>query len=345
MQISFAAGLTLLLILIKTLLAAAILTTRTVRSIRSRTQERVGNAVAAQLSEQDPDFTQFRDTHLLGWYNRIASSITLEENLEHDICRHLAATGYVRKLSHRLNSRIALRRIEAAASLRNLLREKSIRALFLNALKREKDDVVALYLFEALARSGDTRAIIPMIRRLGKSGPSMGARYRAILLTYAERLLPYLTSRLHNRRTYMGLLITEYAQRYPSESLREYLVNKAQESNSQVREQALRALSRHYPESLLTDTFFESTYRSTASFVIQAYAQLMDSSTIPDMLEYSGRPALADQLVICLTEMTTRDPSMLFTLLEMFESGMKHQVQTITCPCPEQPHRLYPGVS
>ena len=329
MQVSFAIGLTAALVILDFLLVLALLSTRAVRTIQKRSRDRLERKLVSQTTETALDLSGFSDRELLRWYNRMAPSITLEETVDEEIRTFLSLSRYVKKMKGRLSSRLTLRRIEAVAALRNLLRENEIRTLFLNALRHEKHEAVTLYLFEALARWKDKRAIIPMIRRLGKASPSMAPRYRAILITYAERLLPYLTSRLHINRVYMGILITEYAQSYPSDSLREYLVNKGQESNRRVREQALSALCRHYPETLITEPFFTSPYRSTASYVIRAYAQLMDASHIPAMLKYAVRSSLTDQLVLSLTEMTTRDPSLLFTLLDSFEKGMKHHTQMV----------------
>ncbi len=329
MSTNFAVILTLSILAANIFLVAAILISRSARRHLLRRRLRIENRLLAQLQEEHLAPQAFPSKELLSWYNRISARITLEEEQDEQIREYLLNTAHVKKLKRRMHSRIPLWRIEAVAALRNMLGDDGIRNLFLESLKTEKNEVVTLYLFEALARSREKRAIIPMISRLGKATPWMSTRYRAILITYADILLPYLLSRLEIKRIYLGLLITEYAAQYPSEDLRNYLIEKAKEKNGEIRKRALEALCTHYPESLLSEEFQKSPYRATGEYVIRAYAELMDEEHISDMLAYARRKSLRDQLALSLTEMTARDPSLLFTVLEWFEKGQKTQVQTI----------------
>ncbi len=329
MSISFAVILTGIILVITILLVFALLINRRVRKSKERWRIRTEKKILQKMREGEIDLNDFTAKELLSGYNSINASTTLEKELDERIVEHLMGTPLVKSIIRRISSPLSLHRIEAVAKVRCLIKDEKLRNILLEALKKEKSQVVALYMFEALARVKETRAIIPMIGRLGKSTRWMERRYRALLITYADKLLPYLLSRLNVNRIYMNVLITDYAQHYPREELREYLIEKGQTTNIMVRKQALTALARFYPQTLITPPFTDSPYRTTAPFVIRAYATLMDPSHIPDMLAYAHKKSLRDQLVLSLSEMATRNPAFLFTFQEWFEKGRNNQIRGV----------------
>ncbi len=282
-----------------------------------------------QIGEDHLDFHKYKPNSILQWYNQLSPSIRLEETQDQEIQQYLLQTEHVRHLLRRLRSPFSIRRIEAVSQLRNLIGTQEIRTAFLEALTRESREVVTLYLFEALARAKEKRAIIPMLRKLGKATPWMAGRYRALLISYAEKLLPYLESRLKNNRLYLKLLITEYAAQYPCEELKNYLIKQAHGKNSRIRVKALHALSINYPQVLTEESFSHSRFKETPIYVIRAYAALMDPANIPMILSYARRPPLQEQIVQSLSEMTGRNPAILSALLAQFEIERRVQIRSI----------------
>ncbi len=329
MSTSFAVILTYSVLILDLLLILATLFSRMVRLLKKRKATKLEKRIFDHIEQNNLDFSRYHPKALLQWYNRLLFSVRLEHELEKELTAYLIKSHHVKRLTKQLSSHSVLRRIEAVSKLRNLLFDDELRTCFVQALKQEESQVVSLYLFEALARYKEKKAIIPMISKLRRAKPWMAARYRALLISYAEKLLPYLKRRLQNDRTYLGHLICEYAQIYPSNYLREYLIRQAQGKNRLVRQKALQALALHFPEYVITEAFLESPYHTTHLYVIKAYAQLMDPSHIQAMLRYANRLSVRDQLIQCLSEMSYKNPKILFLLLDIYEKQQSSAVSLV----------------
>lgn len=319
MSSNFAILLTGAVMLLNVLVFAGIIILRLVRADRKRRLDKAQALFLSQLETEQPDFSYFKAKTLLMLYGRLSDSLLLKKAFHEQILGFLSTSKVVKTLTKRLYSPFFVRRIESAVHLKPMLTLPSYRTLFLQALSEEKSQVVVLYLFQALAWVKEKRAILPMIRRLGRATPWMAGRYRTLLIGYEFMLLPYLKKRLSIDRTYLGLLICEYAIAYPSDALKPYLLRRAQEKNIQVRKCALEALRLHFPHALLEPEFLESPFPSTMLYVIRAYARIADKRNIAALLSYSKYSRARDQLVQSLSEMAYKDPSLLKEYLSRFE--------------------------
>jgi len=316
---NFAIIMTCAVVAFNLIVLAGLLYLRLVRSGRKHRLEHTEALFLAQLEAEAPDFTAFGAKTLLLLYNKLCDSLELEDSIHDRILTFLSASRFVKKLTKRLGSPFFVRRIEAAVHLKPMLSLPDYRTLFLQTLSVEKSQVVTFYLFQALAWVQEKRAIIPMLRRLSRATPWIAGRYRALLVSYGFKLLPYLKKRLSIDRMYLGLLICEYAAQYSTDVLKSYLVRQAQGKNIQVRKSALYALCLHFPEELLKPEFLESSFRSTRGYVIRAYARLGDKRYIPSLLAYGKYTTTRDQLVQSLSEMAYKDPTLLNDFLLRFE--------------------------
>ena len=311
------------------LLLLAILTTRLARGLQERRERLLEKRLLEQLQYETLHLDAFKTKDLLRLFSRISPALRFNEALELQFLNHLTDTSYMKKIGKRLRGFSVLGRIEAAAKLRNFAKIPEIKKTLLDALKQEKNPVVILYLFQALARIGEKKAISIMLRKLHYSTSWMAGRYRSLLLGYKSQLLPYLLKRLNRKSPAMRLLICEYALLYSTESLKEYLVEQAQTPNKQVRNTALKALCRHFPKRLLVPEFKEPHFQDTLPYVIKAYANLQDKRLIHEMLAYSNHTRLHDDLVQGLTEMSERSPSLISLLLTRFVKHTSSQQKTI----------------
>ncbi|MGH0053927.1 MAG: glycosyltransferase, partial [Sphaerochaetaceae bacterium] len=320
MSNSFAIILTLVVLGLDVLLLLATLIVRFVRATQKRRDKALHTQLLVQFQQEQLQLDKFKGKDLLRLYNQISPTLQLNETLERQLQAYLVATPAIRRMSKRLTRSSTLGRIEAASKLRSLAKTPIVRDALLAALKREKNQVVALYIFQALARVNEKRAIIVMMSKLYRASPWMAGRYRALLLEYKSELLPYLLRRLNRKSPSMRLLICEYALLYSTDALKEYLAEQAVTSNKQVRTTALKALCKYFPKRLINPEFTESTDRNTLPFLINAYANIQDPQLIPEMLAYANHTQLHDQLVQGLTEMSERDPSLISLLLSRFEN-------------------------
>lgn len=310
---------TLTVVSLDLLLILMTLMVRAYRSWQKSASEHAQKLLMNAFTAETLQLEAINPKTLLRVYNQIASSIHLNAEQDTFIQTYLVQSPYVRTCLRRLHSRSALCRIEAVACLGNLVQQKTIRTAMLEALHRESNQVVTLYLFQALAKIKEKRAIAIMIRKTRTATAWMAGRYRALLLSYGNVLLPYLKQRLDVDRTYLGLLITQFAIEYPSEELTDYLIKQAENPKMQIRKQALTALCQHAPEALIQPRFLESRSQTTRFFVIQAYGMLHDKRSIEPLLAYGKRRSLQNQVVQSLSDMAWHDPTLIQEYLTMFE--------------------------
>lgn len=301
------------------LLFISLLMLRLIRFLANRNRVKTEALLFGQLSEGTLELDRIHPKQLLKLYNRLASSLVLPEAQENQIQEYLGSSAAISSRIRALRSPFFLRRIEACVQLKRLANQQNVRQALLQALEQEKHQVVILYLFEALSQAKERRAIRIMLKHLRKATPWMAGRYRALLVSYGTTLLPYLRSRLKIDRSYFSLLVAQYAKRYPTLELQDFLIRQAQAKNILVRKAALEVLCLHYPKTLHTPLFLESPYRSTLPYVIRAYAQRQDKDLLPSMLKYAKRIDIREQLVQSISEVVYRDPSLIRDLLTRFE--------------------------
>nr|WP_321297026.1 glycosyltransferase [uncultured Sphaerochaeta sp.] len=301
------------------LVMVSLLLLRLTRTRANKQRLRTEALLLGQLAQGALDLGQIHPKQLLKLYNRLASSLVLPEDQEKQIQAYLASSKLISSLTKGLRSPFVLRRIEACVQLKRLANQQNVRQALLGALEQEKQQVVVLYLFEALSKAKERKAILIMLKHLRKATPWMAGRYRALLVSYGTMLLPYLKNRLKIDRSYFSLLVAQYAKSYPTEELKDFLIRQAQAKNILIRKAALEVLCLHYPTTLHTPPFLESPYRSTLPFVIRAYAQRQDKNLLPAMLKYAKRIDIREQLVQSISEMAYRDPSLIRVLLVLFE--------------------------
>lgn len=321
--------LTISVIAANLLVILALACLRLYRSQKNQLLMSTHQKLLSQVESGALDLSKLSIRALASLYRFIGSEVILDEQSDKQIKTHLISSRYIRRLQKQLHSPFFVRRIEAAAKLKPLIALSEIRAAFLDALLGEQNQVVVLYLFEALASVQEKRAIIPMIKRLRTATLWMAGRYRALLISYEFSLLPYLKSRLKGDRTYLALLICGYAKEYPSDILKNYLLRQAQGKRILVRKSALSALCLHFPSELLTEPFLKSPYRSTMEYVIKAYVQLQDKKLLPSMLSYAKYTSARDHLVQGLSEMAYKDPTLLKDLLALFETKRNKSEQAV----------------
>jgi len=309
--------LTLAILTIDIVLLLATFFLKRYRRYRKRKESERQQLLEQQVTNGEIDDERFEPDQLFTLFKRLSESVLLpSEKREHIL--HLLLGSYLPvRYTQQLKSRRKLKRIEAAANLRYLASETVTDAL-LEALKQEKDSVVALYIGQSLAVHKDKRAIIPLISHIRRASPWMAGRLRAVLFSFGPALLPYLLRRLGNTRSYMQFIICSYACQHPAEQLRRYLTTQAQSNRTRIRRCALKALLKHFPEELIVEPFLSSTKRDVLTTVVYAFGAMKDKRYIPSILSYTNRTSLHEHIVQSIAEMTYQDIGILNDIISRF---------------------------
>ncbi|MGM0431359.1 MAG: glycosyltransferase family 2 protein [Spirochaetota bacterium] len=297
-------------------------------SYRRKRQKLLESRIADSIAS---GATELQTTHpklLLRTYIRLSDSITLKQSTREHINNLLVASQLPEIYIRKLQSLSYVTRCEAAYHLK-YVRCKRVQEALLTALKEEKRPVVVLYLSQALATQGVTKAIAPTVNKLSTMNEWYAQRIRAVLYTYGKDFLRYARYRTNHTRIYMQKLICGFAIQYPAQELLPCLKTRAQSPNRSVRQLALQGLLRHFPEVLRDKPFADSSRRETLPYVIRAYGKTRDPKYITTILSYSRLTSLHKYIVNTLSEMATNDPELLTVIYQIFEQTKGNRNRTL----------------
>lgn len=185
----------------------------------------------------------------------------LEKNLDID-----RAEDY--HIEH-LRSFSRIRRIESAASLGLIGTQRA--SLYLeNSLSSERDNVVRLYIANALADIGSKDSIPVLVESLMYSNHFYREKVNVMLAGFGKAFDSYLPEIIDSKAIEMKELIVEFASRYFSEQSKAYLLNLVRNRKA--------------------DT--EEIYELYGRFKDDACAKCINSSRLPDgiiLCDYKGR--------------------------------------------------------
>lgn len=320
MASQFAVLLTVGMLLLNLVLAITTLSVRVIRRIQAK-----------RMSILQDEFHReklFKSKQLLRVFNQVKERISFHNADEQGIYDMILASKSFRKAKRNLRSPLVLHRIEACAKLRNL-KGREVDDLLLETFKKEKNQVVLLYLFQILSNHKIEEAIEPMIAKLGKATTWMATRYQQLLLTFGPDLRPYLMDQLASDEIHIQVLICAYSLRWPTDSLVEYLSHLAQHGEAQVEALALKALGRHFPQELIKEPFCSSTDENTIEAVIYAYSRVPQRNSILQILKHTDNAQLQETIINALHDMVTRLPSLLPFLEQQFEKTKETGKQLI----------------
>ncbi len=131
-----------------------------------------------------------------------------------------------KKYLRQLNSKSERKRIEAAVYLSYMNLPKVVDALE-KRLKNENKDLVKLYLVEALVRQKQKSSIPTIIQTIYNANNWYKDRVFVLLSDFDELLYHYICSNLSNTKFEFRQMVIHFAENYPAEILKNYLITTA----------------------------------------------------------------------------------------------------------------------
>ena len=167
-------------------------------------------------------------------YEKLSDVITLEETTKNKIENKIEREKILKKYVRRLKSVRSYNRTEAAVILGKLSTKEAKQALE-NAILREKNYPVKLYMANALSDIGESSSIPVLVNSLIGAHRWYRDKVNMLLADFGEEFLQYFPQIRNSNRIEMQELIVDFATVCYSNDLKEYLVwlinHKEQESN------------------------------------------------------------------------------------------------------------------
>ena len=167
-------------------------------------------------------------------YEKLSDVITLEETTKNKIENKIEREKILKKYVRRLKSVRSYNRTEAAVILGKLSTKEAKQALE-NAILREKNYPVKLYMANALSDIGESSSIPVLVNSLIGAHRWYRDKVNMLLADFGEEFLQYFPQIRNSNRIEMQELIVDFATVCYSNDLKEYLVwlinHKEQELN------------------------------------------------------------------------------------------------------------------
>lgn len=167
-------------------------------------------------------------------YEKLSDVITLEETTKNKIENKIEREKILKKYVRRLKSVRSYNRTEAAVILGKLSTKEAKQALE-NAILREKNYPVKLYMANALSDIGESSSIPVLVNSLIGAHRWYRDKVNMLLADFGEEFLQYFPQIRNSNRIEMQELIVDFATVCYSNDLKEYLVwlinHKEQETN------------------------------------------------------------------------------------------------------------------
>ena len=226
----------------------------------------------------------------------------------------------------RLTAKTARKRIDAAVHLVALPGEMTNRALEL-ALQNESLLAVKLQLCATLTSLGNSRAIPLMIDTLPGAPQWYRTRVNMMLASFGKDLHDELPNLLSRDETEIHSLLIDFASIYPSQQLKDYLL---QQTNSPLRDLAYRAtrtIGLYYYHELNKPEFLFHPDPVLRNIVIEALEKIPSRQTIETLLPLLADPRSSDTAVVVISQILQKQPQHLAWIIEVFSRATTNQLR------------------
>ncbi len=328
MTLQTALLLTAILILVDILVIIWVYVAKVISRRRSVRKKALEETLEQQIFDQEVDLESLTPKMLMPIYERLCDSLRIDDQRHEYLMQLLLDSRLPQKYMKGLRSRSYVKRAESANHLKYLIR-KDIQEALVNALIQEHNNTVILQLSHALAVQKVSKSIRHIVKKLDGMDAWFAQKLHAVIYSFEKDFLRYAKYRTENSRVYMQKLLCGFSYEFPAEELRECTILRAQSGSRDVKELALKALVKHFPEELLKEPFLSSANRLTMGHVILAYGTFNRKEYIEPILEFSRYTTLHEYIFESLTGMTVQKPDLLIDMLDSFgetSSGKRQQV-------------------
>ena len=231
-----------------------------------------------------------------------------------EIIRETGLDVYYQK---RLTSKTAHKRMDAAVHLFALPGEMTNRALE-RALQAEPVLSVKLQLCATLTSLGNNRAIPLMVETLPGAPQWYRTRVNMMLATFGKELHDELPNLISRAEMELHSLLIDFASIYPSEQLKNYLLQQTQSSLRDLAYRATRTIGLYYYHELNKPEFLFHPDPILRNIAIEALEKIPGRQTIENLLPLLADPRSSDTAVVVISQILQKQPQHLAWIIELF---------------------------
>ena len=216
-------------------------------------------------------------------------SLELDKHKQEGIEKVVDIKRAEKKYLKKIKSVFKTKRIEAAVYL-GLLRTDNSRRALERAIIREKDDVVKLYLANALADIGHPESIPILVSTLINSPRFYRDKVNMLIAEFGEAFNAYIPELADQDRVEIKELIVDFSSVYFSETVKQYLIDLTAQRDKDLDKRliykACGILGKYYPQEFAQDQYLQSADPEIRNIAVQALANYNSAERMEKLLSF-----------------------------------------------------------
>ena len=269
-------------------------------------------------------------SNLLHHYEHMKQVIKVEKEQQRNLEERLRDSHLLDRYLKQLQSRKAIKRMEAAQHLCSIPAEE-VRLSLESALKQETDRPTKLYLAYAISELKNPLSLPVLIQSLLGEHRWYRGRVNVLIVEYREALHHQLPSLLRREEFEIQELLLDYASEFLSSDLYDYTlrlvdryevvqknrVNFERDNTQFLLQRALQVLGKLYPQILATPRYRNSSNPLIRDAAISALASSGDPSTnIQQLLPFLFREETSSIAQAAILAIIQKQPHLVDDLLD-----------------------------
>lgn len=210
-----------------------------------------------------------------------------------------------------------IKRITAAVYLSAIPSVNSTLALE-NALKKEQDYLVGLYLCNSLVDTNSLSAIPTMVNSIIGAPLWYRNKVSTLLCSFGVEFHAYIPNLLSREDIEIQGLLIDFAAIYPADDLKNYLLEKSQSPIKDISYRATRTIGIFYHTLLNCPQFLNNPDPVIRNITIQALTQITTKENIINLLPLLTDHQCEDRTIAAISMISSKRPIYLDFLIELF---------------------------
>lgn len=272
-------------------------------------------------------------------YFEIKQVVRLNQQAQENLEKYIDLEKNEQKFIKKLNSRSAIKRMEAAIEL-GLLATKNCRKVLESKIIEEKNISVKLFLASALSDIGNSQSIPVLVYSLINSKKWYREKVNMLICDFGEAFNSYLPSIIMSDKIAVKELIVDFAAVYFSDTLKSYLINIINlpaelsyedeytvRSNQALKYKGARILANFYPRTLDDEKYLNSPDLELKNIAVTALANFNPDANLKRLIDLLHDDELARTAIHGCSSIVEQHPEYLTMVAKKFAVEPNNKVK------------------
>lgn len=250
-------------------------------------------------------------------YQQLKSSLLLDKKTASRMDALLIGDRRKRKYIKRLHSFSTLKRIEAAVNL-GLIADEETRIVLEEALRKEKNSTVRLYISSSLCTIRNKKSLPVIIDSLYGASVWYRQKTNVLIADYGSLFEEMFPELIISDDPEIKELLVDYASLNFVPQLKDYLLKIISSADDPLADKAFRIISNNFPQELANEFYLYNENPKIRNLAVRSFASSNDPKDIPLLITMLSDDVTADSADYALSLIIERNPAYINTVTDAF---------------------------